>query len=50
MFGLERDFIQQDGITMLLGRSGGAERRRAEYGAGPDADDQRDTASSTLAA
>ena len=23
MFGLERDFIQQDGITMLLGRSGG---------------------------
>lgn len=23
MFGLERDFIQQDGITMLLGRTGG---------------------------
>ncbi|WP_339254233.1 DUF6382 domain-containing protein [Paenibacillus sp. FSL P2-0136] len=23
MFGLERDFIQQDGITMLLGKSGG---------------------------
>ncbi|MEK3875724.1 DUF6382 domain-containing protein [Paenibacillus sp. FSL M7-0420] len=23
MYGLERDFIQQDGITMLLGRSGG---------------------------